>query len=356
MTKNNSKKGKSPSKETGELRQDIITGKWVVIATGRAKRPDDMAGNRPKPKAIQKYKDDCPFCNLAKYPQEPDVLRLPDDPEEWQVHIFGNKYPAFSSKDDFRSWNDGPYRGMESVGYHELLAPRWHNQFDMLVSQKEMALFLEALILRYRSLKIKPSVNYIQIIRNHGSEAGGSLEHPHHQIFTVPVLPSDVQDLLYGAENYYKKHQQDVFQTMLDFELSEGKRIVFENEHFVAFCPYASRAPFETWIMPKKANPFFETTGPKQRDALTESLQQVLGRLYTGLNDPPYNYYIHSAPCDDTGFVCDKETFKHFRWHIEIFPRLAKFGGFELGTGLEINSSLPEESAEFLRNQAMPNV
>ena len=339
---------------SGELRQDLITSKWVVIATGRAKRPDSYAAEHTKFDTVPKYKSDCPFCNLAKFPQEPDVVRLPNDPHTWQVHIFGNKYPAFIPKKEFRVWNEGPYRAIESVGYHEVLATRHHNSFEGLTSLSLLNLELEALVLRYRQLRSEPSINYIQIIKNHGAEAGGSLEHPHHQIFTVPVLPHDVEEVLNGAEAYVKEHGKNPFAVMLEFEKESGTRIVFENEYFIAYCPYASRVPFETWIMPKKHESFFENIAPKEREALAESLHQVIGRLYEGLHNPPYNYYIHSAPCDDTGFTCDISTYKNFRWHVEVLPRLSKFGGFELGTGLEINTTSPEEAAEFLRNQSLP--
>jgi UDPglucose--hexose-1-phosphate uridylyltransferase len=354
------RRSKSPPPEhtvtpRGELRQDITTGNWVVIATGRAKRPHDLASERPKKKALPKYKDDCPFCNTATFPQLPDVLRLPDDPEKWQVHIFGNKYPAFMPKDDFRLWEEGPHRAMEAVGYHELLATRQHNVVDGLATQQQLSWQLEALVLRYRQLRIKPSVNYIQIIKNHGPAAGGSLEHPHHQIFTTPVMPNDVRAMLYEAERYAQKHGEEAFAVLLDYERAEQKRIVWENDYFTAFCPFASRVPFETWIMPRQVDPFFENMGPHERASLAEIMQQIFSRLYTGLNDPPYNYFIHSAPCDDTGFVCDKEQFKHFRWHIEIMPRLNILGGFELGTGLEINTTSPEEAAAFLREQKLPH-
>lgn len=353
------KKGKKSlavkhAKEVGELRQDMITGKWTVVATGRSTRPHDFAIQNPKPTAQPKYKDDCPFCNLANFPQEPDVLRLPDDNDRWQVHVFGNKYPAFVPKDEFRAWQVGPYRAMESVGYHEILATRWHNQIEPLMDQGELALELEALVLRYRQLKVKPSVNYIQIINNHGPAAGGSLEHPHHQIFTVPVLPDDIQDLLQGAEKYAQRHGEEGYEALLRFEHETGERIIWENDDFTALCPYASRVPFEVWIVPRRPEPFFENLSPAGRDSLAEALQQVLGRLYTGLNDPPYNYFVLSAPCDETGFVCDKETFKHFRWHIQITPRLTIWGGFEIGSGLEISTALPEESAAFLREQKLP--
>lgn len=335
--------------EIGELRQDVTTGDWVVIASGRAKRPDNFADERPKPKKFVRYQRTCPFCNLTKYPQRPDILRLPDT-DNWQVHIFGNLYPAFSPRDEFRQWRVGPHHAIDAVGYHELLATRHHDQIDSQLTAKEHNLVLEALLLRYRQLKVQRSVNYIQIIKNHGAEAGGSLEHPHHQIFTVPILPSDVARMLRGAEEYFKKNRREVFAEIVRFELESGDRLIFENDHFIMFCPYASRLPFETWIMPKRANPFFENITPAERESLAEAMRIIFPRLYSGLHNPPYNYYIHSAPCDDTGFVCDRTTFQHFRWHIEILPRLAKFGGFELGTGLEINTTLPEEAADFLRN------
>lgn len=334
----------------GELRQDLITGNWVVIAKGRAQKSIDEQTHAPAVAKPVKYKDTCPFCNLNAYPQEPDVIRLPDDPDHWQVHIFGNKYPAFVPDDDVRTWHIGPYRASEAGGYHELLATRWHHQTEAAMSLTELSLTIEALVLRYRQLKTKPSVNYIQIIRNHGALAGASQEHPHHQLFTTPVLPRDIHEALWGAERYAKKHGQDPFTALVKFEQDSGERLVWENEHFVIFCPYASRVPFETWIMPKQPEPFFENLGPAQRESLAEALSFLFRCLHKGLNDPAYNYFIHSAPCDETGFVCDKTQFKHFRWHLKVMPRFGPWAGFELSTGLEIVPAVPEESAAFLRN------
>lgn len=340
--------------DIGELRQDITTGEWVAIAKARAKRPNDFVDDAHALVKWPKFKKDCPFCELDRFPQNPDVLRLPDDPDHWQVHIFGNKYPAFLPKDEFKSWNKGPHRALEAVGYHEVLATRWHNTIDGLATVQELLWQFEALLLRYRQLRVKSSVNYIQIIKNHGPAAGGSLEHPHHQLFTVPVLPNDVHAILMGAERYAQAHNgQEVFAVLLKYERESGERIVAFNEHFTAFCPFASGTPFEMWVMPNEPEPFFENTTPEQCRALAEIMQQALGKLYRGLKNPPYNYYIHSAPCDETGFVCDREKFKHFRWHIEILPRLTIRGGFELGTGLEISSALPEESAAWLREQTI---
>ena len=348
-TRKKTKQPESKSVHAGELRQDLVTGKWAAIATGRAKRPHSFSRKEGRATDVPKYKDDCPFCNLAKYPQEPDVVRLPDDDETWRVHIFGNKYPAFVAKEEFRSWQKGPYRAMEAVGYHEVLATRDHNDGDAALSLADLNLQLEALQIRYQELMTKPSVNYIQIMKNSGPEAGASLEHPHHQLFTTPVLPADISDMLHGAEKYANDNNTSPFTALVDFELESGERVVWENEQFVVFCPYASRTPFALWIAPKKPNPFWHDISTEERIALTEALSKALRRLAKGLNNPSYNYFINSAPCDDTGFVCNIESFQHFRWHIEILPRFGALGGFEMVTGLEIVTALPEESAEFLR-------
>jgi UDPglucose--hexose-1-phosphate uridylyltransferase len=339
----------------GELRQNPITGNWVIISPERAKRLSPSA-TKTSGNPLQKYKEDCPFCNLTKFPQAPDVLRLPNDEKNWQVHIFENKYPAFTPDKEFHFWNEGPYIGTNAVGYHELLATRYHNHDEGVAPLHIVELEMEALVLRYRQLKQESAVHYIQIIKNHGKEAGASLEHPHHQIFSIPVLPSDVAELLHGTQRYAEKHGQKAFTNILDYEHKYKKRIVYENELFTAFCPYASRAPYETWIMPKEHNPFFEDIGPSHIKGLAEALHQVLGRIYTGLQDPPYNYYIHSAPCDESGFVCDKSLFNHFRWHIAIMPRINTAAGFELGTGIDINTVLPEDAAAFLREQPLPAI
>jgi len=339
------------SPPSGELRQNLVTGKWVVLAPGRGKRPSDFrAAKQQTPKSHRKkYAADCPFCNAGDFPQEPDILRLPDDPETWQVHVFANKYPAFKESREFKAWQVGPYRALAAAGYHELLATRWHNQHEATQSEQLFAMNIEGLLLRYRQLKAEPSVNYIQIIKNYGLHGGASLEHPHHQIFTTPVLPDDVHDMLRGAEQYEKQHGRDVFSALLEFERAEGARLVAENEEFVALCPFASRVPFETWIIPRQPLPFFEESSVQTRRRLAQLLQDVIRRLYVGLNDPSYNYVIHSAPCDETGFVCDRSVFQHYRWHVQMFPRLSTWGGFEFGTGLEINTMLPEEAAEYLR-------
>lgn len=339
--------------ERGEFRQDIITGKWSLVAPSRDQRPSDFAKKENRPLTTKKYIDDCPFCNLGKYPQEPDVLRLPNNPETWQVHIFGNKYPALTPAPEAKNWQRGLYRTIEAVGYHEILATRYHNHHDFTLSEQLLQLKLEALVLRFRELKSKPSVAYIQIINNRGPNAGGSLEHPHHQIFTTPVIPSDILDLLRGTEDYVALHKKNPFDVILEQERQDGHRLVYSNDHFTAFCPYASRQPFAITILPHAPQSSFDQLDPSGRASLADSLRQVFGRLYAALGNIDYNYYIYSAPCDTTGYACKINAYPNFRWHIEILPRLNKLGGFEIGTGLEIITMYPEKAAEYLRDQKL---
>jgi UDPglucose--hexose-1-phosphate uridylyltransferase len=321
------------------------------VATSRAKRPHEDQADRPVPKKKLKYKEDCPFCNLADFPQKPDTLRLPNNADTWQVHIFENKYPALQPKEDYKAWNKGPYRAVEAVGYHELLATRGHDQEESQMSLRALSVELEALVLRYRQLRVKETVNYVQVIRNHGQEAGASLEHPHLQIFTTPVIPSDIQDMLMGAERYAAQHEnRSAYEDIVKFELESGDRMIWENDQFVIFAPYASRVPYEMWIVPRDHSPFFDTIGPDQRESLAEALQQAVRRMYVGLQDPPFNYVIYSAPCGSTGTHCNPDSYKHFRWHIQVLPRIGVWGGFEIATGLEITQTLPEEAAKFFRD------
>lgn len=340
-------------RQAGQLRQDPLTGKWVIVAPGRAKRPDGAKKAEPPRQAAPKYLSNCPFCNLADFPQSPDIFRLPDSAARWQVHLFENKYPALLPRDSVKAWSEGMYQKVDAAGFHDLLATRWHNQEESKVPVKFLALELEALVLRYRQLMQQPIVNYIQIIRNHGESSGASVAHPHHQIFTTPILPNDVRDMLAGAEKYQAEHHREIFADIIDLEESSGARLVCANEDFLAFCPFAPQAAFEVWIVPRRASPYFSHVSPAERTGLAEIMRQVLARLDLVLGDPPFNYIIYSAPTGNAPYGGSLPSYNHFRWHIQVRPRIDRLGGFELATGLEIVSVAPEQAARQLR-QAEP--
>jgi UDPglucose--hexose-1-phosphate uridylyltransferase len=198
---------------------------------------------------------------------------------------------------------------------------------------------------RYRHHAKDPKLEHVLILYNHGRPAGASLEHPHSQLYAICLVPPMFSDELHGARRFQQEQQGCVFCQTLDDERRAGTRIVFENEAFVVFAPYAARTPFETWIMPRRhAASFGDLDLSKEKSALAEALQLTLKALREGLNDPPFNYFIHSAPLK-------VDVNDEFHWHLELIPKLSTAAGFELGTGMWINVVKPEESAAFLRER-----
>jgi UDPglucose--hexose-1-phosphate uridylyltransferase len=324
-----------------ELRQDLVTGDWVVIATGRAKRPEDFAsGMRAE---IQEDPEKlCFFCYPKETGQEEDVLIYENESKEWSLRVFPNKYPAFTRGKITRHFEEGPYFGMDGAGYHEVIVTRDHKKQIAELDVLRVAELVDAYQDRYVDLMNRKSVNYIEIFHNHGKEAGASVVHPHSQLMAIPVISPYVNLELTGAEAYWRTNKKCVYCTMAEWELEHKKRIIFENGDFLTFCPFASRASFEVWVMPKKHKPYFERTSAEEKLRLAEALQISINKIWKALGDPAYNFYIHTSPCDG-------KDYSHFHWHIEILPRTATWAGFELSTGIEISTIEPETAAEYLR-------
>jgi UDPglucose--hexose-1-phosphate uridylyltransferase len=231
---------------------------------------------------------------------------------------------------------------MTGTGYHEVVVTRDASRSLALLDPIQVAEVIDAYQERYLDLMNKKSVRYIQIFHNHGKKAGASLRHPHSQLMAVPVVPEHMEQDLRGSEAYFRSHQENVFATIVEYERTAKKRLVFENEHMLVFCPFASRVAFEMWVVPKRDNPYFERMNDEEKLGAGEALREALRGLYEGLGNPDYNFYLHTAPCDG-------KDYPHYRWHIEILPRTSIWAGFELSTGMEVSTIEPEQAAEFLR-------
>ncbi len=333
------KKIAAPSES--ELRQDIVTGDWVVIATGRAKRPEDFL-------STSRAEDDPsvqdPFLDLQASGQEEPVLLYTKLDGDWSLAVIPNKFPAFTRGRAPRDLSEGPYFAMSGVGYHEVIITRDPEKSIAELELWQVAEVVDAYHDRYLSLMSKKSVNAIQIFHNHGREAGASIAHPHSQLMAIPVVSPYLELELRGAELYHRNNRENAYQAIVDHESKKKDRVVFENEHFLVFCPFASRAAFEMWILPKSDNPYFERITDDEKLALAEALQKGLFGIWKGLGNPAYNFYLHTAPCDG-------KDYPHYRWHFEILPRTSIWGGFELANGIEVSTIQPEKAAEFLRSQ-----
>lgn len=328
-----------------ELRQDIVSGEWVTIATGRAKRPQDFLQAPRKP--FQQPKKECPFEELAEDPLL--VFKKAADREQpgtkgWFIQVIKNKYPAFAEGTCKIAHADGLYTKMDGAGHHEVVVTADHTRSLAEFTREESALLIEAYLKRFHDLKARECVDYVSVFHNHGPESGASITHPHSQIITLPVVPPDVQRSITGSHVYFQKEHRCVHCDVIEYEQKAKTRIVYENDHALVVCPFASKTAFEMRIFPKEHEPDFHIINADEIVSVGDALQNAVARLYKGLNNPSYNFFIHTAP------TADHKTFQHYHWHIEILPKTAIWAGFEIGTGIEISTIAPEAAAEFLRS------
>ncbi len=327
-------------KSTSELRQDLVSGAWVVIATGRAKRPHDFL--KRKHKSFKQPKKTCPFEKL----HEDALLSHSLDGKgisNWWVQVIPNKYPAFGKGVCALTHRAGPYQWTDGVGFHEVVISQDHTRSLGEMSDEEAELVMRAYQERYLVLKNDGCVEYISIFHNHGRESGATISHPHSQIIAIPVIPPDFARSLKGAASYYHGNEECVHCLELRYARRTGERVVYENSHFLTLAPYASKTAFELRLFPKKHSPHFEEMEPRERRALGNAMRVSLGKLCKGLRNPDYNFFLHTAP---TG---DSKDFRYYHWHFEILPKTAIWAGFEIGTGIEISAIRPEDAAKFLR-------
>ncbi len=326
-----------PQKPASELRFDLVSKDWVVIATSRGQRPSTFAQQRVKEETDQK---DCPFCDLGVKTQP--LLEYKNEKGEVELVVIPNKFPAFSRSDSLHERAQGPYSLMDGVGFHEVVVTTDHKKSMAEFSVAQVRRVIDAYQERYLELANEKFVNYISIFVNYGREAGASVSHPHSQIIAIPLIDPDLQRSLNGSRLFFENQGECVHCKMLEWDLEDKRRIIFENKEFVVLVPFASRVAFETRIYPKEHHPYFERIKDREKEQLAEALQMALSKIFKGLNDPAYNFFLHTAPTDG-------KDYGHYHWHFEILPKTAIWAGFELGTGIEISTVEPEEAAEYLR-------
>jgi UDPglucose--hexose-1-phosphate uridylyltransferase len=331
-----------------ELRLNIATNDWVIIATERAKRPDEFRTTKKDEHKRPPYLETCPFCvgNEAQNACD-EIASLKDMHGNWLVKSVPNKFPALSSTGEPVIIDSGTYHTIKGVGAHEVIieSPA-HNLTTALYPVSQVEHVIELYRSRYLELSNDPRLAHIIIFKNHGESAGTSLEHPHSQIVATPVVPTQVLSRLRCAREYYHEHNECVYCTMVSEEIKAKERIVAENEHFIALEPYASFSPFHTWILPRRHRASFGQIEKEEVRGLAAILKETLARLYYGVGNPDFNYCIRTSPLNE------KEV-DYFHWYIAIIPRINKIAGFEAGSGMFINTSLPEQCAHFLREVAI---
>jgi len=327
-----------------ELRKDPLTMRWVIIASERAKRPTDFQGGQSEP--IPSFD---PFAegNEDKTPPEIAAYRAqntkPNTPG-WRVRVVPNKYPALQVEGDLNKHANGIYDRMHGLGAHEVIieTPLTIPTFTPLPDehvQEILWMYRDRLLDLQRDTRLK----YGMLFKNVGRAAGATIYHTHTQLIATPVVPRTIALKMQACREYYEYRERCLLSDMVEQEIEFQARVVLDTGAFVAFCPYAPRFPFETWIVPKFQSSHFEHLQAPEVSELARLLKRTLLKLEKGLNHPPYNYMLFTAPFRDGGG-------EYFRWHLEITPRLTPVAGFEWGTGFYINPVPPEEAAHFLRN------
>ncbi len=325
-----------------QFRQNFITKEWVIIAPERSKRPDQFAKTAEKRKERPAHDPKCPFCP-GNENQTPAPLYTKESAGEWLVRSVPNKFAAVNPELSPVRKDVGKFLSADGFGRAEVIieSPR-HDATLATMSAAEVRSVLECYKSRYSDLARDGKVDMITIFRNHGARAGTSLEHPHSQIIATPIVPPHVRQLTQYAILYHDTYGQCPHCVMLEEELKQKERIIYEGKHFVVFSLFASHTPFETRIIPKRHFSRFDSISGEEMDELSEVLRVTLKKIYVGLADPDYNLVVTSSPISD-----GEVHYDHCR--LVIVPRLTTPAGFEIGSGIFINIMLPEECSKFLR-------
>jgi UDPglucose--hexose-1-phosphate uridylyltransferase len=326
-----------------EIRQNPATKEWVIIATERAKRPEDFARGASAEEPLPEHSDDCPFCPGNEDQTPPEITANRTD-GAWSLRVVPNKFPALVPHgEEERAVELSFFRRMDGLGQHEVIVetPLHNASFGIIEDAKALEI-VTSYRDRYLELSADKRFKLVKIFRNHGKSAGTSLIHPHSQIVAAPVVPLHIRHRLEEATRFYDDHGQCVFCRIIEMEHQERDRVVMDEDDFIAVVPFAARFPFETWVLPREHHATFGEVTDAGLAGFAHVLNRILEKFHRGLGNPAYNMVVRTAPSGDEG-----EDYYH--WHVQIIPRLTTPAGFELGTGVYINTALPEATAQFLR-------
>jgi UDPglucose--hexose-1-phosphate uridylyltransferase len=328
-----------------ELRQDPTTKAWVILAPERAKRPQQEPKKR-RAAELPSWDESCPFCPGNENQTPSEVFRLPvgDRASAWEIRVVPNRFAALALEGDAtRREENHFFREMDGFGAHEVIIENpSHNTSIALMTYEQVEKVLIAYQERYNTLKKNRQFNYITIFKNHGWASGTSLAHPHSQLVATPIMAPYYHRKFDVAHDYHADVGQCLYCDLLTEELEQGKRIVAETKEFVVFHPYASRAPYETWLIPKKHYASFGLFPAEHLAELAMVLKDTLFCLHRDLDDPAFNLMV------DTSTTLDEEN-PYYHWHIRIVPRQSTIAGFEIGSGIYISTALPEDTAKLMR-------
>jgi len=334
-----------------ELRKDPIIDRWVIIAVERSRKPQSVViSDQPS------HEDECPFCEGKETLTPPEICAIRDqqsqkDKPGWEVRVIPSQSPLLGIEGELNRRRDGVFDVMNGIGAHEIVLESPHHvrniaELDEVQIGKIIGVFVE----RVKDLEKDKRFKYVLIFKNHGKSAGaGEIAHSRSQLIATPVTPKRIKEELLGSKKYFDFNKRCIYCDIIKQESNNNRRVVVDSKDFIAIAPFASRFPFEVWIMPRKHNCDFVNIEEKERISLAGILKNILQKLKIGLGDPSYNLIVHTAPFrrEKSGHwstICED-----YHWHIEIMPRIIQVAGFEWGTGFYICPIAPEDAAKYLR-------
>ena len=325
-----------------EYRQDAASGDWVIVAPERGARPG--APRRAAARArLPAHDRSCPFC-----PGNEHLLSsIVAETASTQPPACGTRVDENKSPDERQAPGESASDAAASTarGHHEVIIETPRHDADLsALPGEDLAALMRACRDRYAALAALPETRSVAVFRNQGAAAGASIAHPHSQVIACDMVPPRQAAVAARAREHHARHGGCLICDQLALELDDGRRIVEATDDFVVLVPYAARSPMEQLIVPRRHQPTFAAADARELHALGSLLQRALRRLHALLDDPPYNHVVESAGDTQADAPC-------MHWSLRIVPDLATPGGFELGTGLSINPSRPEDDAESLRSR-----
>lgn len=341
----------------------VVPSESVLVATARSMRP--KKAEEPAPRDTRKHVEHCPFCTGNEQLTPPEITRVGTD-DEWQIRIVENLYPVLGDDRAQPNLSFGLQQTIDGYGRHEVIID--NNAHGVAIHEMGEA-HLAKLFAAYRDrmqqlYKSDNRLRYVLVFKNFGPAAGASIAHTHSQIIAMPVIPDNVQSEVENSKKFYLAKQQCIFCTLIDEALTYeatiydknsgkvsrkinvGQYIIDRGEKFIAIKPFASRYEWEVHILPLQHQADFLHVNDEDFADLAKVMQRTMARLDSVLGGVQYNYFLHSLPHDTDCEDCHSS----YHWHLEICPRTSIPTGFELGSGLYVNTVSPEEAAEQLRN------
>ncbi|MDR3049928.1 MAG: galactose-1-phosphate uridylyltransferase [Elusimicrobiota bacterium] len=329
-----------------EFRRNPVFGNWILIDSQRNFGNEKLSAVCERVHSDAKF---CPFCAGNESMTKSEILAFSDNPHRypntsgWKLRVIPNNKPILQVESAIKRQAYGIYDKMEGAGAHEIIieTPEHNLQFKDAPLQYFENIY-KAVVGRIKDLRNDSRFEHIFFIKKYGSLPATIMQHPHSQIIALPITPKQVNEELDGALRYFKYKERCVFCDIILQGIDNGARLLAENEYFIALCPYASRYPFEVWIMPKEHKSDFDLISDAEISALAKIVKTLYSKLVLLLDDCPITTVLHSAPLK-------RRNLSYYHWYIEIIPEIAVFGNIDKGTGLFINPVFPEEAARKLR-------